>query len=248
MVGPAAAVFLATQLSTTAAMTAMAVGVAAIGIALFAVDPPVRSQRERAEDDGTRPPRREWLTPTLIGVLVVGAGAVSVLAGTEVAIVALLRGHGEIGWTGLVMAIWSAASIAGGLVYGARHRSSSGQRALMAGLGLLTIPIGLAGGHWWLVSLALLPAAALCAPTISATGEEVARLAPVAVRGVATGLQSSAFTLGAALGAPFAGFVVDHSTPGWGFAAAGTGGVAVAGVAALLALRQAQPASASAIS
>jgi MFS family permease len=255
MVGPAAAVFLATQLSTTAAMTAMACGIVAIGVALFVANPAVRSQRERAEaatGPGGRPPRREWLTPALIGVLVIAAGAVFVLAGTEVSIVAQLRTHGELGWTGPVVVIWSAASAVGGLVYGARHRSV-GQLTLMAGLGLLTIPIGLAGGQWWLLAVALLPSAVLCAPTVAATGEQVARLAPVAVRGEATGLQSSAFTVGSALGAPFAGFVVDHSAPGWGFAAAGIGGVLVASVttvAAVLAAkrREPQPASASAIS
>jgi predicted MFS family arabinose efflux permease len=55
---------------------------------------------------------------------------------------------------------------------------------------------------------------------------------------VATGLQSSAFTLGQAAGAPAVGFVVDHASPGWGFAVAGVGGLVVAGVAALLAVRQ----------
>jgi predicted MFS family arabinose efflux permease len=52
------------------------------------------------------------------------------------------------------------------------------------------------------------------------------------------GMQSSAFTLGAAAGAPLVGFVVDHSSPGWGFAAAGVGGVLVAAVAAYLIGRQ----------
>ncbi|MFL6145896.1 MAG: MFS transporter [Labedaea sp.] len=253
MVGPATAVFLATQFATTTAMVAMAVGIGAVGLALFVVNPAVRSQREQAQDDGNRPVRRAWLTPRLLGVLLVGAGAVLVLSGTEVSIVAQLREHGELTWTGLVLVVWSAGSAIGGLVYGALRRSAN-QAVLMALLGLLTIPIGIAGGLWWLLALALLPAALLCAPTIAATGEEVAALAPVAVRGEATGLQSSAFTMGAAVGAPMVGFVVDHSSPGWGFVVAGVGGVLVAGVAMLLGRRTlsvpsgAQPVSASAIS
>ena len=51
-------------------------------------------------------------------------------------------------------------------------------------------------------------------------------------------MQSSAFTLGAAAGAPLVGFVVDHSSAGWGFAVAGLGGVVVAAVAAVLIARQ----------
>ena len=65
----------------------------------------------------------------------------------------------------------------------------------------------------------------------------MARLAPPAARGEATGLQSSAFTLGSAAGAPLVGFVVDHASPGWGFAIAGIGGVLVAALAWLLSTR-----------
>ena len=240
MVGPAAAVFFATQFSTTAAMAAMACGIGAVGAALFVVNPAVRSKEELAVADGERPPRRSWLTPRLIGVLVVGVGAVLVLAGTEVSIVAALRADGEIEWTGLVIVVWSAVSAVGGLIYGARKRSAN-QVTLMAMLGVLTIPIGLAGGHWWVLALALAPAAAVCAPTIAATGEQVSRLAPAAVRGEATGLQSSAFTSGAAIGSPLAGFVMDHSSPGWGFAVAGLGGVLIAAAAAMLILRRHGP-------
>jgi MFS family permease len=240
MVGPAAAVFFATQFATTTAMTAMACAIAAVGFALFVANPAVRSESELASAEPP-PPRRAWLNARFIGVLVVGAGAVLVLSGTEVAIVAQLRAHGELDWTGLVVVVWSAVSAIGGLVYGALHRSIN-QVTLMALLGTLTIPVGLAGGSWWTLTLVIIPAAFLCAPTIAATGEEVARLAPVAVRGVATGLQSSAFTFGAALGAPLVGFVVDHSSPGWGFAVAGVGGVLIAGIAALLILRRQAPA------
>jgi MFS family permease len=255
MVGPAVAVILATQLSTRAAMVAMALGIASVGLALFLVNPAVRSAEEKAEDDGVRPPRRSWLTPRLVAVLLVGAGAVFVLAGTEVSVVARLREHGELGWTGLVMVAWAGASAIGGLVYGGLHRSIR-QFTLMALLGALTLPVALTGGTWWLLALTLLPAGLMCAPTIAATGEEVSGIAPVAVRGEATGMQSSAFTLGAATGAPVVGFVVDHSSPAWGFAVAGLGGILIAATAMLLSARgghagrapEPQPASASAIS
>jgi MFS family permease len=252
MVGPAAAVFFATQFSTTTAMTAMACGIGAVGLALFIVNPAVRSAEELANRDGERPPRHTWLTSRLIGVLVVGVGAVFVLAGTEVTVVAVLRAHGEVEWVGLVVVLWAAVSAVGGLIYGALHRTAN-QVTLMALLGGLTIPVGLAGGHWWVVALALVPAAALCAPTIAATAEQVSKLAPAAVRGEAMGLQSSAFTTGAAFGAPLTGFVMDHTAPGWGFVVAGLGGVLIAATAAVLILRRQAPVpdyatSASAIS
>lgn len=236
MVGPAAAVFVATQFSTQTAMLAVAGSLVAVGVLLYVVNPAVRSEAEKAE--AARVPRSSWLTPRMIGVLVVGAGAVFILGGTEVAIVAHLQASGDLPWTGLVVAVWSAGSAVGGLVYGAMRRSVP-QVVLMTCLGVLTVPIGLAG-NWWVLMLTLIPGAALCAPTIAATAEEVARLAPPAVRGVATGLQSSAFTLGQAAGAPAVGFVVDHASPAWGFAVAGLGGVVVAGVAGWLTRRRAE--------
>lgn len=237
MVGPALGVLIATQLSTSAAMRAMAIGIAAVGLAIAVVNPPTRSAGEIVADAGQRPARRQWLTPRLLAVLGVGTGAVFVLAGTEMAIVAQLRESGELGWTGVVIAGWSIGSAVGGLVYGAATRSVS-QLTLMAWLSVLTVPVGLAGGPWWVLLLAVLPAALLCAPTIAATGEEVSRLAPPAARGEATGLQSSAFTLGSAIGAPLIGLVVDHSAPAWGFMVAGLGGLLAAGLAAVAVVRQ----------
>ena len=237
MVGPAAAVLIATQFSTVPAMYVMAVSIVAVGTVLLIVNPAVRSDEELAAETGEPVPRRVWLGPRMIAVLVIAAGAVFILAGTEVAIVARLRAADELAYTGLVVGVWSAVSAVGGIVYGGLRRSP-GQVSLMALLGLLTIPIGLVSGEWWLLALALIPASALCAPTIAATGEEVSNLAPATARGEAMGMQSSAFTLGAAAGAPLVGLVVDHSSPGWGFAVAGLGGVLVAAVAAALIVRQ----------
>jgi MFS family permease len=246
MVGPVVAVALATQVSTSAALIAIGVGIVVTGIALYLVDPAVRGDDE---DTGPRPPRREWLTKRMIAVLTIGSGGVFVLAGAEVTSVAVLRSHGEVQWSGALITILCVASIIGGLVHGA-VRKSLPQVTLMALLGALTIPVAFVDGAWWVIALALAPASAACAPTIAATGEEVSRLAPASVRGEATGLQSSAFTLGAAIGSPVIGFLVDHTSPAWGFAGAGLGGVLVAAGAALLMRQsgQSRELSASAIS
>jgi predicted MFS family arabinose efflux permease len=125
------------------------------------------------------------------------------------------------------------ASLLGGLWHGATHKSLP-QVTLMALLGALTIPVVFVDSSWWVLGLALVPASVMCAPTIASTGEEVTRLAPVSVRGVAVGLQSSALTLGAAAGSPVVGFVVDHTFPGLGFVAAGVGGLVLAAGAFVL--------------
>jgi MFS family permease len=227
MVGPAVAVLVATRASTSVAMVSLGCLILASGVALFVVNPPVHGEHDKDEPAGVRPPRRVWLRPPLLVVLAAALGAVFVLAGIEVAMVAALRGVGEIGWTGVVTITMCAASMIGGVVYGAL-RHSPGPLLLMVGLAVLAIPVGLAGGQWWVLALALVPTNLLCAPTLAATGDEVSRLAPAAVRGEAMGLQSSALTLGGALGSPVIGTVVDHFGAVGGFAAAGLGGLLIA--------------------
>ncbi|MFI2712029.1 MFS transporter [Micromonospora sp. NPDC018662] len=226
MVGPALAVALATAVTPRLTLWAVGAGIVASGICFWLLNPPTR-----AADETTGPrvavPRREWLTPRLLAVLAVSLAATLVLGGTDVAVVAVLRAGGEVGWTGAVLAAWAVASLVGGFAYGAVRRSFS-PLALMAALSLTTIPVGLGGSHWWLLCLALIPTGALCAPTIAATSDAVSRLAPPGVRGLAMGLHGSAVTIGIALGAPLAGAVIDASAPAWGFAVTGAIGVLVA--------------------
>ncbi|TDC80367.1 MFS transporter, partial [Micromonospora sp. KC606] len=225
MVGPALAVALATAVSARVTLWAVGAGVVGAGVALWFMNPPTRSADEPV---GPQPrlPRRLWLTPRLLAVLAVSAAATLVLGGTDVAVVAVLRAGGEVGWTGAVLAMWAVASLVGGFAYGAAKRSLS-PLALAAALSLCTIPVGLGGGHWWLLCLALVPAGALCAPTLAATADAVSRLAPANVRGEAMGLYGSAVTVGMALGAPLAGAVIDASAPFWGFAVTGAVGLLV---------------------
>ncbi|WP_200211218.1 MFS transporter [Micromonospora coerulea] len=226
MVGPALAVALATAVSPRATLWAVGAGIVAAGIVFWLLNPPTRSAEEPAGPQ-RRVPRREWLTPRLLAVLAVSLAATLVLGGTDVAVVAVLRASGEVGWTGAVLAMWAVASLVGGFAYGAVSRSFS-PLALMAALSLCTIPVGLGGAHWWLLCLALVPAGALCAPTIAATSDAVSRLAPAGVRGEAMGLHGSAVTVGIAVGAPLAGAVIDASLPLWGFAVTGAVGLLVA--------------------
>jgi len=223
MVGPAAGVLLATQLSTKVALLAMGGSMMLSGLLLYVLDPPVRSDAELREAEGQAPvPRRQWITGRLVVILMASAGATLVLSGTDIGIVATLRHAGELKWSGLVIAIWCCWSLAGGFVHGSLPRSLPAL-ALMELLCVLTIPVGLAA-DWWSLALALIPAGAMCAPTIAATGEVISRLAPAAVRGEAMGLHGSALTAGLALGAPLVGVVVDRWSPTMGFAVAGASG------------------------
>lgn len=227
MIGPALAVALATTVAPRFTLYAVGAAIVASGLALFLLNPPVRGADEPV---GPRQPvsRRTWLTPRLLGVYAVSAACTLVLGGADVAVVAALRADGEVNWTGLVLTVWALASLVGGFAYGAITRPIS-PLVLMAGLSLCTIPVGLGGGNWWLLCLALIPAGLLCAPTIAATADAVSRLAPAGARGEAMGLHGSSITVGVALGAPLAGAMIDlTASAAWGFAVTGLIGILVA--------------------
>jgi MFS family permease len=242
MVGPAVAVLLATAVRPTVALLAVGAGLLVSGVALYALNPPSRADGEPATGDRPSMHRRAWLTPRLVAMLVLASATTLVLGGTDVSVVAVLREAGQVQWTGAVLALWGAYSMAGGFWYGASPRALS-PMTLMVLLAVLTIPVGLAGGDWRWLGLALVPAGALCAPTLAATAEAISRMVPAEVRGEAMGLHNSALTVGLAIGAPLAGAVIDAAGPAWGFAATGIAGGLAAALAAVPALRRASPAT-----
>jgi MFS family permease len=230
ILGPTAGVLLATQVSTSAALLAVGACMVCAGVALFAFDPPTRSQASLDEPvaavtggPGRGTGARSWFTPGMAAVLGAAAAGTVVLAGTDVGVVAHLRGQDAVQLTGVVFAAWAAGSIVGALVYGAMSRPVP-PLVLLLGLAVLTIPVGLAPTPA-LLALAIVPAGALCAPVITATAEAVARMVPERVRGEAMGWHGSALTVGSGLGAPLAGAAIDATAPWAGFAAVGSVGL-----------------------
>jgi MFS family permease len=224
MIGPALAVFLVTRLSPTITMYAVGAAIVLAGIGLYVQNPPVRSESE--EVARARVPHRDWLRPRFVALLLVAASTTAVLAATDIALVAELRAAGQVGWIGVVLAAWGFYSMVGGFVFGAIHRSPP-TVVLLALLGAFTIPVGLVDGAGWL-AVALIPAGALCAPTLASAADAISRVVPAAARGEAMGLHGSALTLGLAGGAPLAGLVIDSHGPAWGFAVVGLVSLSIA--------------------
>jgi predicted MFS family arabinose efflux permease len=236
MAGPALGVVVATQVSTTAALLGVGVCMVVAGLALFAFDPPTRSDSVASAEPAAATESggvRRYVSPGLVAALGAAAAATIVLAGTDVSIVAVLREHGAVTLTGLIFVFWGVGSMLGATVYGALKRPIS-PLLLLAGLAALTIPVGLAGSPWAL-ALIMLPAGALCAPVVTATADEVARRVPERVRGEAMGWHGSALTIGNAIGAPLAGASIDAVAPWAGFAVVGGVGLglALAGLGAM---------------
>jgi hypothetical protein len=166
-----------------------------------------------------------WFTAAVASVFAVAAGAGMVLSGTDVGIVAALQTGGHEAEIGLVFLFWCAASVVGGILYGAMRRPIS-PILLLLGMSALTVPMAFATDVWTLSLLALLPGL-LCAPVLSAASEKVAELVDESRRGEAMGWYGSSLTGGVALGAPLAGLFIDLIGPSAGFVSVGLAGVAL---------------------
>ncbi|MGB8383779.1 MAG: MFS transporter [Dermatophilaceae bacterium] len=243
MIGPAFGIWAAVTWDTRWTLVGVQLASVLAAGGLMMLNPPMRSTAHAgvgesvddslglgADREGAprRPAKRDttWVTTEVVAVLAAAGAATVVLGGTDVSIVAALRTSGSQGSLGWVMALWGAGSLIGGLVYGAWHRSIS-VFWLLGGLSASTLPVAL-GGSLWTLSGLLFVCGFLCAPTITATVDSLSRLVPERFRGETMGWHGSAMTTGQAIGAPFAGFAIDHGGWQWGFVSASVVGLAAA--------------------
>jgi len=228
MVGPLVGVWAATIWPTAWVLFSIEMLGVAAGIALWLANPVIRTDRQHAEPglrSGTVS-RRVWIRPQFLGMCAAAAAGAIVLSGCDIAFVAALRGFDEVSLLGPVLAIWGLGSVIGGLAYGLLHRSISAF-LLLGGLSLATIPLAFAPSVWPLAALGF-AAGLLCAPTLTATVDQLSQVVPEAARGEALGWHGSSMTAGSALGAPLAGLAIDRW--GWegGFVSVSLFGLAVA--------------------
>lgn len=244
MVGPALGVWAATTWDTRWVLVVLQLASLVGALGFLVTNPPLRGEggdptgAEHPDPVAYRPGRLGWLTWGVAAVLGASAASTVVLAGTDVAIVAALRATGDQGAIGWVMSVWGAGSMIGGLVYGAWHRSLP-VVWLLGALSVTTLPVAFATSLGPLAIL-LFVCGMLCAPTITATVEALSRLVHERSRGEALGWHGSAMTTGQALGAPLAGFAIDHHGWPWGFASVSLVGLLAALGAAIAQRRRAR--------
>jgi MFS family permease len=252
MAGPALGVWLATVWDTGWALFACEMASVVAGFALWLRNPRLQggpsepdidelgeaaradtiAHEAEAQVRGTTEPVgggrafRGFITAPVAAVYLAAIATTIVLTGTDVGVVAALRDFGQPQSIGWVLALWGLGSLVGGLVYGAWHRSYS-VFWLLGGLALTTAPVALATGVPTFAVIITLTGV-LCAPTITATVEHLSRIVPERFRGEMMGWHGSAMTSGSALGAPVAGFAIDHGGWQWGFLVVAVIGLAVA--------------------
>lgn len=152
----------------------------------------------------------------------------------EVVLPAFARAHGDPGMAGLLLAVWSVASAAGGLLYGLRAAEGALEDvhlALAVAVPVVFLPLALAPSEL-VMALVLLPAGLPIAPLIATRNELAGQLAPEGAATEAYTWVLMAMVGGIALGAGLAGVLVDEA--GWRTAAGVAAGMA--GVGTLVAL------------
>ena len=213
-------------------------GGSALASGAGSADPTVVSAAAPVDDPESGPdgrPRRAWrgfITLPVAAVYLAALCTTLVLSGSDVSIVAALRSFDATSSIGWILALWGSGSLVGGLVYGAWHRSFS-VYWLLGGLALTTAPVALAVGVPSFAVLLIL-SGPFCAPTITATVEHLSRVVPERFRGEMMGWHGSAMTGGSAVGAPLAGFAIDHAGWQWGFVVVSAAGFGVAVIGVLL--------------
>ena len=223
MIGPVLGVAAATYLPTTVALMTCQLTAVVGGLALW-IDNPSLGQ----EDDGGGPSHRvrDWLSPIVVTILALSVAATVILTGEDLGTVAALRSMHHTTSIGWVLALWGLGSALGGIVYGALRRHPPAA-VLLVLLGGSTTLVALGDNRLTFTAL-LFVSGFFCAPTITATIDDLSRAVPASVRGEAMGWHGSALTLGGAAGAPVVGWAIDHG--GWqgGFELAGFLGLAIA--------------------
>jgi MFS family permease len=189
-------------------LSAASVGV---GVAAFLAALP-EAERNRAPTAAGGSSRLGALRAPGIRTLVLSMLPVGFAFGAlEVALPAFADEHGRPEMAGLLIAIWAAGSLAGGLAYGARARRGALAEvhlrvAALVPLGFL--PLALAGSPL-AMGLLVIPAGVLIAPLIATRNELAGLVAPPGAETEAFTWPLTALVAGVSLGAAAAGSIVD---------------------------------------
>jgi MFS family permease len=232
VVGPVITTFVAVQVSTQAAIV-LAGSVLIVGGIWFISSPElgrVRIPRSK-RSFGTVLRRPPVLLATITGFLLVGA-----CAAIEAGVVAVFGHDGP--EAGIVLAIWAAGSLVGGLALG---HVPIGPWALARRMFLVFAGMALAMvwlDFWWL-SFALLIAGIGIAPALAVIFAIVSSSVKFSDTAEAYGWVGTGQLIGAAIGSAIAGFLIDGNGAIGGFAAAA--GFALLGAVVPTVLRRWHP-------
>jgi MFS family permease len=233
--GPLVTAVIATLLSPQAALAVSAVAVI-VGTSVFTALPPSRAVRP---EPGRRRPG--WLgaleSPGVRTLVLTSLPAGIGVGICEVAIPAFSHASGAAATAGLLLALWSLGSAAGGLTYGALPNLPPLNRVHLVVTALL--PISLlpmaAAPSVAVMAVLVLPAGMFIAPLLATRNEMVGWVAPEGARTEAFTWPVTAFVGGIAVGSAMAGVIVEQAS--WRTAFVAAAAVAAAGTAVAVSRR-----------
>ena len=207
------------------------------GTLWFAAQQPSRSWAPHA-DAGTLGRLGALRTPGVITIVLATIPAGFCFGAVEVALPAFAEDEGNRAVAGVMLALWSAGSMAGGLWYGASMSDKRlGHRylrfALVLPLGFLPLP---AAPSVAAMGVLLFVAGICIAPLLSAGNQLVGELAPPAAATEAYTWPVTAIVVGVAAGNATSGFLSEHVD--WRVAAASAAGAAILGAFVTVARRR----------
>ncbi len=206
--GPPLATILALQLFPSAAIIAATTFLTIGAIWLLS--------QTRTEPVPTRHAKAKFGRPALLLPVVAVTTAVAVLLGGvfgsfEVTTVAFAREHGHGAAAGLILALYAAGSLLGGLVFGALNLRASLRKQLVAVSALMaitTLPLPFLGSTWQLAA-GLFIAGVACAPTLIASVSLIEQCVPAHRLTEAIAWSGSGMAVGVATATPLAGVFID---------------------------------------
>ena len=227
--GPAVGIVAATAWHTGWTLTVLALLSVGSAFLLAWRNPPLVA--EDAPDAADRPAAhrgvRAWLSGPVLMTFMGTVAVTFILGGTDLAIVAASRAMDADAWLAIILGVWGAGSLLGGLFYGTLQKPTFGLTALLIGLALTTVA-GALGSTPLLLAALMALAGVFCAPTLAALTERLGDQVPEVNRGEAFGWSGTFSTVGNAMAPPMVGALMDSF--GWqaGFVAAGAIGLLLA--------------------
>jgi MFS family permease len=230
--GPLLTAVLATLLSAPAALIVSAASVV-VGTVAFTALPPSRALRP--DRDRPRAGLLGALASPGVRTLVITSLPAGIGIGIcEVTLPAFSDASGAAATAGVLLAVWSLGSAAGGLAYGAipnRPPLNRVHLVVTALLPLSLLPMA-AAPSVLVMALLVVPAGIFIAPLLATRNELIGWVAPAGARTEAYTWPVTAFVGGIAIGSALAGVIVESASWRTAFLAAG----AIAAVGAVLAV------------
>ena len=221
VLGPLVTAVVATVLTPQAALAVSAVSVV-VGTNAFTALPPSRAIRP--DPDRPRTGALGALASPGVRTLVLTSLPAGVGIGIcEVTLPAFGDAYGAAATAGILLAVWSIGSAAGGLVYGALPNRPPLDRVHLVVTALL--PLGLlplaAAPSVFVMALLVIPAGMFIAPLLATRNELVGWVAPEGARTEAYTWPVTAFVGGIAIGSALAGVIVEAASWRTAFLVAG---------------------------